>query len=58
VEDLVRPRAADPRDQPLVAEQRVEPPRVGVADLLEPRRVELVGLRPEVRQLGLERVRP
>ena len=32
VEDLVRPRAADARDQPLVAEQRVQPPRVGGED--------------------------
>ena len=32
VEDLVRPRAADARDQPLVAQQRVQPARVGGED--------------------------
>ena len=58
VEDLVRPRAADAGDQPLVAQQRVEPARVGGEDPAERLGVELVGLRAEVGELLLERVGP
>ena len=36
MEDLVRPRATDPGDPPLVAEQRMEPARVARQDLGEP----------------------
>src|SRR5919204_112311 len=38
VEDLVRPSAADAGDDTLVAEQRVEPPRVGAQNPPEPLR--------------------
>jgi hypothetical protein len=44
VEDLVRPRAPDPGDQPLVAKESVEAARLAVEDLAEARRIELVGL--------------
>jgi hypothetical protein len=42
VEDLVRPRAADAGQRPLVAQQRMQPPRVRREDLGEP-----VGAEPE-----------
>ena len=57
VEDLVRPRAADARDQALVAKQRVQPPRLAVDDLAQPLRPEPERLRAEVRELGLGRLR-
>src|SRR5256714_12341115 len=53
MEDLVRPRAADPRDGALVAEQRVEPPRVRSQDLPERLGAEPERLGTEVRQLLL-----
>jgi hypothetical protein len=54
MEDLVRPRAADPCDHPLVAEQRVEAPRFAGEDLAQLGRVELVRLRPEMPELELD----
>src|SRR5204863_8707276 len=54
--DRVRPRAADARDQALVAEERVEPARLVGEDLLEPLGAEPERLRAEVRELRLRRV--
>src|SRR4029079_18826805 len=57
MEDLVRPRPPDARDQVLVAEQRVQAPRLPVDDLGEPLRPQPQGLRAEMRELGLCRLR-
>ena len=57
MEDLVRPRAADPRDHALVAEQRVQAPRFAREDVGQLSRVDLVCLRPEVTELELDGVR-
>src|SRR4029077_140843 len=56
MEDLVRPRAADPRDHALVAEQRVQAPGLPREDLAQLSRVDLVRLRPEVAELELDGV--
>jgi hypothetical protein len=56
VEDLVRPRAADARDQALVAKERMQPPRLAVDDLPEPLRPKPERLGPEVGELGLRRL--
>src|SRR5262249_56931579 len=50
------PRAADAGDQPLVAQQRVQPPRLAVDDLAEPFRLKPERLRAEVRKLGFRRL--
>ncbi len=57
VQDLVRPGAADARDQPLVTEEGVQPARVGAEDLAELARAQAIRLRPDVRQLLLDRLR-
>src|SRR6266571_8804381 len=56
MQDLVRPRPADPGDQPLVAEERVQASRLAVDDLAEPLGPEAERLRSEVRELGLRRL--
>ena len=53
VEDLVRMRAADPGERPLIAKERVQPAVVAGEDLTELVRAEPERLRPDVRQLGL-----
>ena len=55
VEDLVRPGPADPGDEALVAEERVEAARVGSEDLRELLVRQAVRLRPEVGELLLDR---
>src|SRR5256714_10261399 len=57
VEDLVRPRTADARDQVLVAEERMQAPRLAVHDLAEALWPEAERFRAEVGQLGLRRLR-
>src|SRR5579884_913680 len=57
-EDLVRPGAADAGDQPLVAQQRVQPPRIGGEDARDVLVRHRVGLGAEVRQLVADLVRP
>src|SRR5213595_1088540 len=57
MKDLVRPGSADARDQPLVAQQRVQPPRLAVDDLAEPLRPEPERLRAEMRELCFRRLR-
>src|SRR2546423_14455498 len=57
VEDLVRPRAADARDQVLVAEERVQAPRLAVHDLAEALWPEAERFWAEVGELGLRRLR-
>ena len=47
-------RAPDPRDRPLVAEERVKLTSLAVQDLAEPRRVEVEGVRPEMGEVLVE----
>ena len=61
MQDLVRPRAADAGDHALVAEHRVQSPRLLRADRLERLRAEPERFGPEVRELrlgGLRRQEP
>ncbi len=53
VKDFVRPGAADPGQGALVAQERVEAPRVGCEDAGEPFAFETERLRPEMCELGL-----
>ncbi len=53
VQDLVRPRAADPGERALVAQQRVQPVRLAAEDLGERRRADAERIGAEVRDLGL-----
>jgi hypothetical protein len=55
-EDLVRVRAADPRDRALVAEEGVELPAVAAQDLAQCGLVDVERVGPEVRQLGVQDV--
>src|SRR5207244_6300484 len=52
----VRPRAADPGDQALVAEERVQAARLLGADLAQPPRAQAERLRAEVSELLLGRL--
>ena len=56
-QDLVRPRATDTRERALIAEERVQPARVGPQDLAESLRSQAERVRPEVRELRLQFVR-
>ena len=56
MEDLVRPRPADPGDRPLVAQQRVQPPAVAPRGSRAALDAEPERLRAEVRELGLRRL--
>ena len=53
MQDLVRPRAPDARDHALVAQERVQPPRLARQDLGKPLRPETERLRAEVLELSL-----
>ena len=55
-EDLVRVRAADPRERPLVAEQRMQLATLAREDLAESLRPEPESVGAEVGELGLERL--
>ena len=56
-EDLVRVRAADARERPLVAQERMELAPLAAEDLAEPLGAEAERLGPEVRELRLEPLR-